>query len=124
MTESPGRARTRSSFSSGWGFDREIITMRIGFITLCVTLLLIVAGCSHNNPAPSTPNDARASAAGSGEPGGAELWAGNCARCHNIRPPQSFSSTQWETIVHHMRLRANLTGEEARQITEFLQASN
>jgi hypothetical protein len=55
---------------------------------------------------------------------GAELWAANCNRCHNAQPPQRFSSAQWSTIVHHMRLRADLTGEEARKITEFLQASN
>jgi hypothetical protein len=66
---------------------------------------------------------------GTGQPpppdtSGAELWAANCNRCHNAPPPQRFSSAQWSTIVHHMRLRADLTGEEARKITEFLQASN
>jgi hypothetical protein len=55
---------------------------------------------------------------------GVELWSDNCARCHNMRPPNEFSAAQWETIVHHMRLRANLTGEEAREITQFLQASH
>jgi hypothetical protein len=54
---------------------------------------------------------------------GVQLWADNCMRCHNGRPPEEFSNGQWETIVHHMRLRANLTGEEAREITAFLQAS-
>ena len=55
---------------------------------------------------------------------GAELWADNCARCHNLRPPEEFSGAQWATIVHHMRLRANLTGQEEREITKFLQASS
>jgi len=55
---------------------------------------------------------------------GAELWAENCNRCHNARPPQYYSDAQWDTIVHHMRLRANLTGEEARTIATFLKASN
>ena len=34
------------------------------------------------------------------------------------------ATAQWDTIVHHMRIRANLTGPEARAITKFLQASN
>jgi hypothetical protein len=55
---------------------------------------------------------------------GVELWSENCARCHNMRPPEEFSGQQWEIIVHHMRLRANLTGEEAREITKILQASD
>ena len=55
---------------------------------------------------------------------GAQLWADNCMRCHNGRSPDEFSPAQWETIVHHMRLRANLTGEEAREVTKFLQATH
>lgn len=55
---------------------------------------------------------------------GVQLWSENCARCHNGRPPEEFSASQWSAIVHHMRLRANLTGEEQREITAFLQASN
>jgi hypothetical protein len=41
-----------------------------------------------------------------------------------VRPPDDYSDAQWETIVHHMRLRANLTGQEARKITEFLKSAN
>ncbi|MGD0462200.1 MAG: cytochrome c [Tepidisphaeraceae bacterium] len=55
---------------------------------------------------------------------GVELWSENCMRCHNGRPPEEFSAAQWDVIVHHMRLRANLTGVEAREIVKFLQASN
>lgn len=55
---------------------------------------------------------------------GVQLWSENCSRCHNMRPPTEFSAAQWSTIVHHMRLRANLTGDEQRKITQFLQASN
>ena len=55
---------------------------------------------------------------------GAKLWADNCIRCHNIRPPKSLSDRQWETVMMHMRVRANLTGEEQRQILKFLQAAN
>jgi hypothetical protein len=55
---------------------------------------------------------------------GVQLWSENCARCHNSRPPEEFSDAQWQTIVHHMRLRADLTGEEEREITKFLQSGN
>ncbi|QNN21802.1 cytochrome c [Planctomycetales bacterium ZRK34] len=55
---------------------------------------------------------------------GPQLWADNCMRCHNIRDPKSLSDAQWDVVVHHMRLRANLTGADQRQIAEFLKASN
>ena len=55
---------------------------------------------------------------------GARAWAQNCMRCHNVRDPQERSDREWEVIVHHMRVRANLTAEEHRLILEFLKAAN
>jgi hypothetical protein len=56
--------------------------------------------------------------------GGSQLWAENCGRCHNIRSPSTYSDTEWQVILHHMRVRANLTAEEQKKILEFLKASN
>jgi cytochrome c5 len=99
--------------------------MSIRLKMLCLAPLLAVLGCGHiESPAPAESVPTQSTAAEQAEPAGAELWAANCSRCHNIRPPQSFSAAQWQIITHHMRLRANLTGTEIRSITEFLQASN
>jgi hypothetical protein len=54
---------------------------------------------------------------------GEELWTNNCLRCHNIRPPTMYTNAQWDVIVHHMRLRANITGQEQRAIVEFLKSA-
>lgn len=56
------------------------------------------------------------------EKSGAELWANNCSRCHNIRSPQSLSPAQWEVAMLHMRVRANLTPEEHQKILAFLKS--
>ena len=64
-----------------------------------------------------------ASAAGSGN-GGAQLWMENCMRCHNLRQPRERSDREWDIIVHHMRVRANLTAEEHRLIVAFLKSAN
>ncbi len=55
---------------------------------------------------------------------GARAWVQNCLRCHNVRDPQERSDREWEIIVHHMRVRANLTADEHRLILEFLKAAN
>lgn len=55
---------------------------------------------------------------------GAASWANNCSRCHNMRDPQDLRDDQWVTTVFHMRVRAGLTGQQARDILTFLQESN
>jgi hypothetical protein len=100
--------------------------LMIGLLS-AVVMVWIASGCASRN------SGGQNSAASSTQPvlasdtttkGGAELWAETCSRCHNIRPPEYYSDAQWDLIVHHMRIRANLTGPEAREIVKFLQASN
>jgi len=55
-------------------------------------------------------------------PRGAKLWAENCRRCHELRAPDSYSSDQWGVALNHMRLRAGLTDDDAKEIGEFLKA--
>lgn len=63
------------------------------------------------------------------EPGGdslngAIIWSDNCSRCHNMRDPQDLRDDQWITTAFHMRVRAGLTGQQTRDILEFLQTAN
>jgi cytochrome c5 len=55
---------------------------------------------------------------------GEELWSNNCQRCHNMRSPAMYSPAQWGVIVHHMRVRANITGAEQRAIADFLKSAS
>jgi hypothetical protein len=55
---------------------------------------------------------------------GIQLWGENCIRCHNAPSSGEYSSTQWETIGMHMKLRANLTDDETNKIVLFLKGSN
>ena len=56
--------------------------------------------------------------------GGAQVWAENCIRCHNLRHPRERSDREWDIIMHHMRVRANLSAEEHRLIRQFLVSAN
>lgn len=55
---------------------------------------------------------------------GAKAWAENCGRCHNVRNPKDQVDYEWAVAVAHMRVRANLPGDMARDITAFLKSSN
>lgn len=86
----------------------------------------VLSGCAapkgEASPAAATPKPAQA-----GTPAGkgaSQLWAENCMHCHNSRSPSAYSDGEWEAAMLHMRIRANLTGEEHRKIVEFLKASN
>ena len=56
--------------------------------------------------------------------GGAQLWSRNCMKCHLMRSPSEYNDVQTDIMVHHMRVRAYLTAEEAGAIAEFLKAAN
>jgi Dihaem cytochrome c len=106
------------------------LNLAVAMIWIAGTVVLSLQGCQSNPAKTSDSSDSAPAPKVLGifppppEQAGAQLWADNCNRCHNAPPPERFSDAQWDVIVHHMRVRANLTGEEQRKITEFLQASN
>jgi len=53
---------------------------------------------------------------------GVHLWPAYCGYCHKARPGADFSPVQWDTIMMHMRVRANLPAGDARAILEFLRS--
>ncbi len=84
-----------------------------GFVLSMVFGLAVFAAASTVSQAEEKPRK-----------GGAQLWSENCVRCHNMRSPSERSDKEWSVIVHHMRVRANLTAEEHKAILEFLQSGN
>jgi hypothetical protein len=87
-------------------------------IISCAALIWLI-GCAANHESGQVAAGATPSAA---EKSGAQLWAENCVRCHNIRSPSNYSPAQWEVVMMHMRVRANLTPEEHKKILEFLKS--
>lgn len=53
---------------------------------------------------------------------GAKAWSQNCSRCHNLRSPNELNPVEIEVSVMHMRVRANLPGQDARDIIAFLKS--
>lgn len=96
--------------------------------SLLVAAALAAASFGAGLPAPAAAQASAAPAAQKPDPAafarGARAWADNCSRCHNMRDAKELRDDQLKPAVTHMRIRAPLTGAEARDILLFLQSSN
>lgn len=95
-----------------------------GSIALTTSLLLFATAAAVSqegnrdvNAQPAAPDSAAVNR-------GAKAWAENCGACHNARSPGDLADAQTSVAVAHMRVRARLPGDVARDILVFLQASN
>ncbi len=77
-------------------------------IIACVVLTWLL-GCATNKQSGEV-------AAGTTGKGGAQLWAENCMRCHNIRSPGSLSPVQWEVAMMHMRATRKFSSSSNREL--------
>ena len=87
---------------------------------VCGALTWLI-GCATNKQSAEVAAGTTGGATGKS---GAQLWAENCIRCHNIRSPSSYSPVQWEVVMMHMRVRANLTADEHQKILAFLKTAH
>src|SRR5215831_17903159 len=106
----------------------DMITIRnSGYVVVLVLLLVSITWSLFAEPKANEKQAVTSSSSVSSDSymglTGEELWSNSCLRCHNIRPPTMYGNAQWDVIVHHMRLRANITGQEQRAIVEFLKSA-
>ena len=53
---------------------------------------------------------------------GARQWGAYCGACHNARPRAERTPAEWDTLMLHMRVRANLPEADTRALLEYLKA--
>jgi hypothetical protein len=82
------------------------------------TLVLLLALAFSTTAAESEPTEAQLFLKG------AKLWGTYCGLCHNARAGSEFNRLEWDTLLLHMRVRANLPAEDAEAIRVFLRSSH
>lgn len=112
---------------------------RLGWLILCLAILAGGCGTSANHrraearPEPESKAESEPESESESEPAtdervtqsGARLWSQSCTFCHHyLRDASYFSQAEWDIIMMHMRLRANLTAAEHRAILQFLKSAN
>ena len=92
--------------------------------------LLFMAGCAANKSTKSAAAAAKPAVwpltikDPAANESGAQIWAENCMRCHQLRSPSQYTPAQWGIIMQYMRLRAGLTGTQEKKVLAFLQSAS
>ena len=97
---------------------RPLLVAVLSMLVALTAVVLAATAVLAQETAADTPSDPARFARG------AQAWSSHCARCHNMRDPQELNDRQWEAVMAHMRVRAGLSAEQARDILAFLQGSN
>ncbi len=96
--------------------SKILSTTGLTLLGLGALVMVFAAGCQSQASASAS--------AASGQKGGAQLWTQNCLPCHNVRSPSQYSDADWDVIMQHMRVRANLAASDAETIAKFLKSAN
>lgn|SRR5574337_53604 len=92
------------------------------FLLMATSSMTVVAGTAVSaDKAPSATSSEQDAAQFAR---GAKEWQLVCGACHNLRSPSELSNADWDVAMGQMRVRAGLTGAQARDILAFLKASN
>ena len=55
---------------------------------------------------------------------GAKVFGWYCGACHSERYSKERTDAEWDVIVTHMRVRSQLTGEQADAVLRYLKENN
>jgi len=95
---------------------------RLALISIALYLLFsATARAEDSKPKSEAPPSKKAEKKTRKQLSGAELYAMHCNRCHPERYATERTAEQWKTILLHMRTRANLPAQQAKEILKFLQ---
>jgi len=99
---------------------KQRLAIRVGFAVTAVvaSAFLLSAGYAGEGSKSVKPPEKTTESQGLS---GADLYAMHCNRCHSERYPKEFQAAQWQTIMIHMRVRANLPASQAKEILKYLQ---
>ena len=93
--------------------------MQLALMASIVGTTLVLAQSSSAPKPPRVPAKPAAKADSTKQPDvGQRTFDANCGRCHSF--PEQLSPSITGTVVRHMRVRANLSAEDEKEILKFL----
>jgi cytochrome c5 len=93
--------------------------LKIIFASAALALIsLLCAAADSPGSGPTTPVVQNSAQADAMRLEGEKRFRANCGRCHAA--PHKFPPRMMATIVRHMRVRATITGEDARLVLFYM----
>jgi hypothetical protein len=86
-----------------------------------ISLALLVWGCSHKTT-PATKTTTTVTTVGDAVTGQATYTA-KCGRCHGLKDPTHYTSTQWVPILNSMAVKAQLDTTEKANVLAYVLAN-
>lgn len=97
------------------------------FSTIAVAILAVsFVGCSKNLTTNTdslyvpTAADVTSSASLADLQAGRSIFINDCGRCHSLYSPDSYSASNWKSIIPNMAGRAGLSTIQATQVTKYV----
>ena len=91
-------------------------------------VFIFLSGCSKSNTSSSlyTPTiaDATATATLADLQQGRTLYINNCNSCHSLYSPDSYTSSQWKTIIGNMGPRTSMSSAQILLVTKYVTRGN
>jgi hypothetical protein len=88
-----------------------------------VVLALVLAGCTKDTAAslyvPSA-SDVTTKATLADLQQGRTLYINDCGRCHGLYQPESYSPSQWKSLLPGMTSKTSLTAAEIVLVTKYV----
>jgi len=94
------------------------------FVLICV-IGIGLASCSQPGQDTSnlyipTPSDVTATTTLDELNQGRALYIDNCSRCHGLYAPESFSSSQWKSVMAQMAPKTRMSAEEKSLVSKYV----
>jgi mono/diheme cytochrome c family protein len=94
-----------------------------------IAILLLISGCNKTGTDTSslyTPTSANVTATATLQElqQGRVLFINNCGQCHSLASPDSYTPTQWRSILPAMTPRTNLSAPEVQLVTKYVCKGN
>jgi hypothetical protein len=95
---------------------------------LGAVLVIFLAGCSKNNTSGSlytpTSADATTTATLADLQQGRTLYINNCNSCHSLYSPDSYTASQWKSIMSNMGPKTNMSSSQILLVTKYVTRGN
>jgi len=92
-------------------------------VTALILLATFIYSCASKSSVPTTEvkKEVTKSSTMSAELAeGMSLYENNCAKCHKLYAPKSFSAEEWKPIVARMQKKAHLSDLDGQKIYNYL----